>query len=204
VNAQTVTAIMAEALAIPEGAYVVLADVHSAGPAAKAGLQPGDLVLSLDGKRMENGRQFRVNLYSRPINETVMLEVQRGERKLSVRVPVAERPDNLSRLKELIGQQSPVMSLGVYGLTLTPQIAQLLPNVRSPKGVVIASISPSTPISQQGRLQPGDVIYTVNGKGVESVADLNAAATALKPPSPVVLHIERNGMLMFLSFRAER
>ena len=204
VNAQTVTALMAEALGIPDGAAVVLADVLPGSPAAKAGLQPGDLVLTLDGKRMENGRQFRVNIYSRPINETVMLDVQRGERRVSVRVPVVERPDTMGRLKELIGQQSPVASLGMYGLTLTPQIAQLLPNIRSPKGVVVATISPSTPISQQGRLQPGDVIYTVNGKGVESVADLNAAASALKAPSPVVLHLERNGMLMYLSFRAER
>ncbi len=116
VYAQTVTALMAEALGIPDAAAVVLADVMPGGPAARAGLQPGDLVLTLDGKRMENGRQFRVNLYSRAINETVTLEVQRGERQLSVRVPVSERRDNLGRLKELINQQAPVPSLGVLGV----------------------------------------------------------------------------------------
>jgi serine protease Do len=204
VHAQTVTALMAEALGIPDTAAVVLADVLPGSPAARAGLQPGDLVLTLDGKRMENGRQFRINLYTRAINETVTLEIQRGERRLSVRVPVSERQDHLGRLKELINQQAPVPSLGVLGLTLTPQIAQLIPDLRRNKGVVVAAISASTPISQQGRLQAGDVIYAVNGRAVESIADLNSAAGALKPPSPVVLHLERAGALMYLAFRAER
>ena len=67
-------------------------------PAARAGLQPGDLVLALDGKRMENGRQLRINLYTRGVNDTVVLDVQRGERKLSVRVPVGERDSDAGRL----------------------------------------------------------------------------------------------------------
>jgi serine protease Do len=204
VYAQTVTALMAEALGIPDAAAVVLADVIPGGPAARAGLQPGDLVLALDGKRMENGRQFRVNLYSRAIGETVTLDVQRGERRLSVRVPVTERRDNLGRLKELINQQAPVPSLGVLALTLTPQIAQLVPDLRRAKGVVVATTSAQTPFSQQGRLQPGDVIYAVNGKAVESVADLNASAAALKAGSPVVLHLERSGTMLYLAFRSDR
>ncbi len=203
VHAQTVTALMADALGLPEYAAVVLADVIPGGAAARAGLQPGDVVVTLDGKRMENGRQFRVNLYSRAINETVTLEVQRGERRLSVRVPVTERADNIGRLKELINQQTAVTSLGMLGLTLTPQIAQLLPDLRRNKGVVVATVSAATPFSQQGRLQPGDVIYSLNGRAVESVADLNTAAGALKP-SAMVLQLERSGMLMYLAFRAER
>jgi serine protease Do len=204
VHAQTVTALMAEALGLPDAAAVVLADVVPGGAAARAGLQPGDVVLALDGKRMENGRQFRVNLYSRAISETVTLDIQRGERRLAVRVPVTERADNIGRLKELINQQTAVTGLGVLGLTLTPQIAQLLPDLRRNKGVVVGTVSASTPFSQQGRLQPGDVIYALNGRAVESVADLNAAAGTLKPTSAMVLHLERSGMLMYLAFKVER
>jgi len=204
VHAQTVTALIADALGLSESAAVVLADVMPGGAAARAGLQPGDVVVTLDGKRMENGRQFRVNVYSRAINETVTLEIQRGERRLSVRVPVTERADNIGRLKELINQQTAVTGLGVLGLTLTPQIAQLLPDLRRNKGVVVATVSAATPFSQQGRLQPGDVIYSLNGRTIESVADLNTATATLKPPAAMVLHLERSGMLMYLAFRAER
>ena len=65
VNAQTITPLMAEALGLAFDAGVVLADVAPGSAAAKAGLEPGDVVLTLDGKPMENGRQFRINVYTR-------------------------------------------------------------------------------------------------------------------------------------------
>jgi len=204
VHSQTLTPLLAEALGISTDGGVVLGDVMPGGPAARAGLQPGDVVLALDGKKMENGRQFRINVYTRGINDTVTLEVQRGERRMSVRVPVGERTTDTNRLSDLVGQQSPVQSLGVLALNLTPQIGQLLPGLRRPKGVVVATVTAAIPFSQQGRLQPGDVIYALNGKVVESVADLNTAAAALAPRSAAVLHLERAGTLMYLSFRVEK
>jgi serine protease Do len=204
VHSQTVTPLMAEALGLSADAGVVLADVTPGGPAARAGLQPGDLVLALDGKRMENGRQFRINTYTRGINDTVTLDVQRGDQRLSVRVPVAERTTDTSRLADLVAQQSPIRSLGVLALNLSPQISQLLPNLRKAKGVVVATISPAVPYSQQGRLQPGDVIYAMNGKAVETIAELNNIAGELKPGSAAVLQLERQGTLMFMAFRIDR
>jgi serine protease Do len=204
VHTQTVTPLLAEALAVSVDAGVVLSDVAPGGPAARAGLQPGDLVLALDGKRMENGRQLRINLYARGVNETVVLDVQRGDRKLSVRVPVGERESDAGRLSDLIGQQIPVRALGVLALNLTPKIVELLPNLRRQKGVVVATVSQHAPYSQQGKLRPGDVIYSLNGKVIETVADLNAAATQFKPGTAAVLQLERAGTLIYLAFRVER
>jgi serine protease Do len=204
VHTQTITPLLAEALGVAADAGVVLSDVAPGGPAARAGLQPGDLVLALDGKRMENGRQLRINLYAHGVNETVVIDVQRGDRKLSLRVPVGERDNDAGRLTDLIAQQIPVRALGVLCLNLTPQIVQLLPNLRRPKGAVVAAVSHHVPYSQQGKLQPGDVIYSLNGKAIETVADLNAAAAELKPGTAAVLHLERAGTLIYLAFRMEK
>jgi serine protease Do len=204
VHTQTLTPLLAEGLGVSVDAGVVLSDVTPGGPGARAGLQPGDLVLALDGKRMENGRQLRINLYARGVNDTVVMDVQRGDRKLSIRVPVGERDSDAGRLSDLIGQQVPLRALGVLGLTLTPKIAQLLPNLRRERGVVVASVSQHVPYSQQGRLQPGDVIYAFNGQVVGTAADLNAAITPLKPGTVAVLHLERSGTLMYIAFRIER
>jgi S1-C subfamily serine protease len=133
----------------------------------------------------------------------VTVDAQRGERRLSVRVAVGEREGDSGRLSDLVSQQSPIRALGVLGLNLTPQIGSLLPNLRRDKGVVVATVSAAIPYSQQGRLQPGDVIYAINGKPVDTLADLNAAASALKPGTAAVLHIERAGTLMYLAFRVE-
>ena len=201
---QTVTPVMAEALNLSPEAGVILSDVTPGGPAARAGLEPGDVVLSLDGKRMENGRQFRVNLYTRSIGDQVVLEVQRATRRITVRVGVEERDSDVGRLSDLVSPQNAVKEIGIYGVDLTPAIIALLPDLRGSKGVVVALASAGTPFSQQGRLRPGDVIYTLNGKPIESVERLKALLAGLPQNAPVVLHVERDGTLLYLAYKIER
>jgi serine protease Do len=203
VTTQTVTALLAEALGLTTDAGVVVADVDEGGPAARAGLQSGDIIHTLDGKRMENGRQFRINVYTRAIGDRVTLEVQRGERRLTLRVPVIERESATTRLIDLLTPQNSVRALGVLVLELTPQIRQVLPALRRERGVVVATVSPDAPYSQQGQLQGGDIIYALNGKPIGSIAELKAAADGLKPSTAAVLQIEREGGLLFLAFRVE-
>ncbi len=204
VNPQTITPLMAEAMGLTFDAGVVLSDVTPGGPAAKAGLEPGDIILALDGKPMENGRQFRINVYTRGVGEQITVEVRRTNRTVSVRVPVAERQNDTGQLEALIGARQAIRTLGVVALDLTAPIAAMLPPVRRDKGAVVARVTPETPYSQQGRLQPGDVIYGVNGKVISSADDLKAVAAGLKPGEATVLLIEREQTLLYLAFRVER
>jgi serine protease Do len=203
VTAQTVTSTLAEALNLPADAGVIVADVDEDSPGAKAGLRPGDLVLTLDGKRMENGRQFRINLYTRTIGQQVALEIERAGRRTTVRLPVVERESTSTRLSDLLTPQNSIRALGAIVLELTPQIRQVLPPLRRETGVVVAAVSNDTPYSQQGQLRAGDVLYAVNGKPIATVAELKAAAAELKPNDATVLQIEREGGLMYIAFRAE-
>jgi serine protease Do len=204
VNPQTITPLLAEAMGLTFDAGVVLSDVMPGSPAAQAGLEPGDVVLTLDGKPMENGRQFRINVYTRGIGEQVAIAVRRGERTLTARVPVAERQNDTGQLEALIGAQQAIRTLGVVALDLTAPIAQMLPPVRRNAGAVVARVTFDAPYSQQGRLQPGDVIYALNGTPTPNVEALKNAAAALKPSAAAVLLIERESTLMYLAFRVER
>jgi serine protease Do len=204
VNAQTVTPIMAEALGLGPDAGVILSDVAPGGAAAKAGLEPGDIVLALDGKPMENGRQFRINIYTRGVGEQVGLQVRRGTRTLSVRVPVMERENDNARLEALIGPQQLIPQLGIVAIDLTPAVAQLLPQLRGEKGAVVARVTPAAPYSQQGQLDAGDVIYTINGRPVGNADGVKTALAALKPGAAVVLQVERDSTLFYIAFRIER
>jgi S1-C subfamily serine protease len=161
-------------------------------------------VLTLDGKPMENGRQFRINVYTRGVGERVALEVRRGERTLTVGVAVVERENDTGQLETLIGSQKGIRDLGIIALDLSPAIANMLPDVRRDKGAVVARVTPETFYSQQGRLQPGDVIYAVNGKTISSVEELRTTMAGLKTSAPTVLLIERDSTLMYLAFRIDR
>jgi len=202
VATQTITSVLAEAMQLPVDGGVIVADVADGSPASRAGLQPGDVIHTLDGKRMENGRQFRINVYTRAIGEQISLDVQRGERRLSLRVPVVERESNSTRLMDLLTPQNSIRALGIFVLELTPPVVKIL-HPRRNKGIVVASVSPEAPFSQQGRLEPGDVIYALNGQPIASVTELKSSAESLKPGSSAVFQIERDGILMYLAFRME-
>jgi serine protease Do len=153
---------------------------------------------------MENGRQFRINLYTRSIGDLVAIEIQRGERRLTVRVNVAERDAEMGRIADLVTPQNTIREIGVLGVDLTPAIHDALQDLRGDKGIVVALVAAGTPYSQQGRLAPGDVIYALNGKPIDSVERLKAALAALPQNAPFVLHVEREGTLLYLSFKVER
>jgi serine protease Do len=204
VRAQTITSSLADGLRLPRDWGVVLGDVDPDGPAARAGLEAGDIVIALDGKPMENGRQLQVNLYGRAIGDVVTLQVLRETRTLDVPVTVIERGDDPNRFAGLVRpQEHLVQRLGVLGLTITPEVAGLLPDLRVPSGVVVGIATPTGSPVWEGDLQPGDVIHAVNRTPVKDVAALRAAVDSLKPGDAIVLRVERDGRMLFIAGRVE-
>jgi serine protease Do len=203
VRAQTVTPILAAGLGLKRDVGAVLADVAPGSPADRAGLSVGDIVLTLDGKPIENGRQLHVNLYRRAVGDTVRVEVLRGDQPTTVTVPVSERADSLSAaMLPSDPRENVVGRLGILAATLDPKLAEVLP-LRAKAGVVVASASATVLDSDNGGLQPGDVIHAVNGQWISDLPALRAAVDGVKAGTPVVLQIERRGALMYLAFTVE-
>jgi len=187
-------------LGLPRDSGVVISDVVPGGPAAAAGLEIGDVVLSLNGKPMENARQMNVNLYGRPVGATVTLEVQRKTERATAAIPVVERPRDLGRLEEMVSQEKSVVApLGILGLELSdPRLAPLVPGLRARAGVVVAVASRAS-IPWQDALEAGDVIYTVNGESVMDLQALRAALDKAKPRGSAVVQVERDGVLRYVA-----
>ena len=206
VRAQTITPLLAEGLHLPRDTGV---DPERRVPGGRRpqrpGLKAGDIVLSLDGKPMENGRQMQVNLYSRAVGDTVQLEIERGTTVQPVLVKVAEREDDPTRFSPLVAPDEPYIDrLGVLGLTLDAKAAEMLPDLRVTSGVVIAATSAATLSGAEGQLKSGDVIHDVNGKPVTSVEELRAAIARLKAGDAVVMQVEREGELIYVALRLEK
>ncbi len=202
VFAQTITPAVASALRLPREWGVVLGDVYPSSPAARAGLRINDVILSLDGKPMENGRQFDVNVYRRPIGGSVNLEIGRGLQRINVRVPVVERREEEDRFRDLVTpEQNLIPRLGILGLDITPELARSLPGLRSPQGVIVAVIARDA--AEGAGLEAGDVIHGINGSAVRTLSDLRTAVGQIAPDSGAVLQVGRRGRLRFLTVSLE-
>ena len=203
VYAQTITPTLASALKLPQDWGVILGDVFPKTPAAVAGLQVGDLVLTLDGKSMENGRQFDVNLYRRAVGDMVTLEVRRGDLTLKIPVAVAERPDDPLRFSDLVSpDRNIVPRLGVLALDINDRIAPMIGGLRLGRGVLVAARSADSPMADHG-LHPGDVIVSMNGAPITALADLRSGIGRLPTHAPVVLQVQRDGQLMYIALELQ-
>jgi serine protease Do len=203
VVAQTITPALQSGLKLPREWGVLISDVTPDGPADKAGMKLKDIVLTLNGKQMENARQFEVNLYSHDEGEEVTLEVLRGNGPVTLRVPVILRSDKVDQLASTVTpDKNFVPVLGVLCLDIDEQVAALLGPFRSALGVIVVAMA-AEGRSREVTFAPGDVIHSINDQFFQTVEELRGITAKLKPGDAVVGQVERSGRLMYLSFTLE-
>ena len=196
---QTLTPTLAAGLGLARSQGVLVADVTQESGAARAGLQAGDVIVAVDDKPMENARQFSVNLYRRAPGAAVSLDVLRGSARASLVVTVSERARDPEGLRGLVSPEGNLVErLGLLALDLDETVAKLLPPTRGKTGVVVAAATGDGPAWADAP-EAGDVIYYVNRQSIGGVAELREALAKLKVGDPVVLLVERNGGLLYLS-----
>ncbi|PYQ72844.1 MAG: peptidase S1 [Acidobacteria bacterium] len=172
------------------------------GAAERAGIQIGDVLVSVDGQPIDNVLPLAMRLFTSNGDERVSIGVVRGERAFTTDVAVVARTNDLDRLTDLLDPEtSAVPELGILGIAITEEIAPLLPALRAPVGVIVAAHAPQGGAADVVLLT-GDVIHSVNGVRVATLAALRALMAAVRAHNPIVLQIERNGQLQFLTFDA--
>jgi serine protease Do len=203
VAAQTITPAMAAGLGLPQDWGVLFSDVAPGGPADLAGLQPGDIAVSLNGKNMENARQMQDNLYRYGVGAKLDIQVIRNGVRRTVRVTTVERADDPQRFADMVDPAKNLVNrLGILGIDVDRNIAALLPGLRKNYGVVVAARGGDS-IYAGDDLELGDVIYAANTTPVTDVASLRKALDALKDTDPLVLQVEREGRLLYVTLEIE-
>jgi len=203
VYVQTITPTLTKALDLRRNWGVLIADVYPNSPAFKSGLKVGDIILTLENKVMENGRQFNVNLYRWTYKGEVKLDIIRGDENLTVKVPVVEREDDPYRFFELVNPtQNLVPKFGVLAIDLDNKILQMLPPLRKQNGVLVAARSRDA-IFREGGFYPGDVIYSVNNTPVTSLVGLRSELSKYNSGDAIAVQVERRRQLRYIAFELD-
>ena len=198
IRAMAVTPSLAAGLQLPRDWGVIIEDVEPDGPSEQAGLQPGDLVGSVDGAVLRDLRQMLIAIDRHTIGDTIQMSILRGTDKIDTKVTVQERADDPNRFMDMVRVSSNrIPRLGILAIDITDAIAKILPDLRKPAGVLVAARVAETPESEEG-LATGDLIISLNGKEVPNVASLRRLLGDLQSGSAAVFQIQREDLLKFI------
>ncbi len=213
VHIQTVTDEIAESLGLKEHNGALVADVTPNGPAAKAGLKSGDVILKFDGKDVNEYARLPLIVSETPINKEVEVGLLRDGKKLTIKVTVAELPDDKdleqAQGEKPAGKQKESASSNVAGLgfsvaAVTPALKEKFDLPSDAKGLVVTDVKPSSAAADRG-LRPGDVILEAAQEPVKTLADLNGKIDAAKKADrkSVLLLVQSDGALRFLPLKVD-
>ncbi|RDV05441.1 Do family serine endopeptidase [Undibacter mobilis] len=166
---QTVTPEIADGLNLKRPAGALISNVMRDGPAAKAGLKAGDLIVSIDGQDVDDSNAFDYRFATKPLGGSAKLGVMRAGREMAATIALETAPD-APRDEITIQSRSPFS--GARVANLSPALADELQLQNIDTGVVIVGTDDGSVAGNLG-FQRGDVIQEVNGTRVDKTRDLD-------------------------------
>jgi len=179
-----------------ESAGAVVADVQDDGPAARAGLLAGDVIVAFDGERVRSARQLARLVGETVAGRSVPVEIVRDDQRTTIQIETEQRPWTGRRLMEGFGAAGPWLGDRVesflpemrvrlwpgarLGIVVQPVDGQLADYFGVDAGLLVTGVTEGSPAEAAG-LQAGDVITAVDG---EPVAGLSALAARLRGAAP--------------------
>lgn len=182
---QAVTQDVAAAVGLPRPQGVVLADVFPDGPAERAGLRRGDVVLAVEGREVNDNEALRFRIATQTVGQPVRLTIARQGRTETVSVAVVAPPENPPRDTTPMRGQNPLS--GATLANLSPALVEELGLDLPPRGVIVLELRRGSPAANL-RLQPGDILARVNEREIRTVEDARRAA---QTPLPWRLTVRR-------------
>ncbi|MFT3923625.1 MAG: Do family serine endopeptidase [Myxococcales bacterium] len=199
VSYQELTPELASSFGVQRTRGALVNELVPNGPAAKAGIRPGDILLEIQGREVREGRDLLRAVLQYPVGQTLNVTVLRDGQQKKLTLVTAERPgeNHEARANGARKQRGSNGDAGVAGAALaalTPELARRI-DYSGPGGVVVTGVAPGSAADRAG-LTRGDVIEEVNRKAVQSEAQVEEALSKGK----ALLKLHRQGGTFFAVF----
>jgi len=171
-SGQDVTAELAQSLRLPRPVGVLVNEVYPSSPAARAGIQVGDVVTVVNGREVDDGASLRYRVATLATGGAARVTVRRGGAERTVALPLEEAPETPPRNVTPLDGRHPLA--GATVANLSPALAEELSLGGQYRGVVVVDLRPGT-VAQRVGFRAGDVVLRVNDAEVATVAALQRA-----------------------------
>ncbi|QFY59794.1 DegQ family serine endoprotease [Rhizobium grahamii] len=191
-----VTSEVADALGLAKARGAIVVKVSEGGPAAKAGLKPGQVITAVDGVTVEHPDALLYRLTTAGLGNSAKLTVVDNGKEKQVDLALARAPETAPRDQRTIGGHSPFT--GAVVENLSPRVADELRMASEASGVVVAEVKDGSVAASLG-FEPKDIIVSVNGSEVKTTKELESVAS--QGPNFWRVEIERDGQRIRQFFR---
>ncbi len=168
---QNVTPALAEQFKLKESKGALIGDVVNDGPADKAGLEPGDVIVEFNGKKVPDSRRLQLSVADTKPGTTVPVEVLRDGKTKTLKVTVKQLPGTEQLAANKPDENGDTGTLnGVAVSDLDPQARREFNIPKDVKGAVVTEVAPGSAAAEAG-LKPGAVIQDINHQSVKNSED---------------------------------
>ena len=209
VQIQDINEAMRGPLGLGERKGVLISDVFKGQPADKAGIKRGDVVLSIDGKKVTSSNELRNTVASISPGNKAPVVVFRGGKEVTLNVKLVERNEGaIDKLSSGAGaeEEGPANAMKQFGIqagNLTDALRKHYSIDKDVSGVVVTEVDPASLAASEG-IQEGDVIQEINKEPVSSVKDFNKAVKSLKNGDTIMLLVRRGQSTMYVAFSIKK
>jgi serine protease Do len=204
VSVQPITPDVAEALNLKDRRGALVATVPSGGPAANAGIQPGDVIINFNGKPVTRSDDLVQAVVATSPGTTVPVRLVRDGKEQTLNVRVEELDLESEANRQTDNDNSGGDTGAGFGITLnnlTPDMARQFEVPSGTRGAIVTDIDPDSPAARV--LQPGDVILQVNRQPVASASDASQALRGVASGRTIGMLILRRGQEQFVTVRKQ-
>ncbi len=201
VSIQDLTPELAQQFGIEGNKGALVSEVFPGAPAAKAGLEAGDVIVSVGGQEVDDATDLRNTVAGlQPGSDTELVVIRDGDKK-SIEMKLGQRPENPEEASAGPGETMPEHSgkaraAGMTVTNLAPAIADQLGVESDVAGVVVTDVEPGSR-ADRANVQVGDIIFRIDRKPVKNTADFAEAVRAVQG-GPLLLHVRRDRGNLFL------
>jgi serine protease Do len=187
VSIQDLTPELAEYYGVNDGEGALVGEVFEGDPADKAGIQSKDVIIEVDGKKIQDSRDLSRTIAQVPVDKKVTIKALRQGKERTFHVRIAKRTED----KETIAAEGPSkeMDLGMSVSALTPELARQF-DISATEGVVVVAVEEGGP-AEEAEVREGDVILEIDHETIKSLEDYEEQIERVKEGQTVSLLVRR-------------